>query len=55
MKHKRLLVVFVISMGLFSNFGLCYGAEDDLHVPILSVNRVEANARLGELVTQIEI
>lgn len=55
MKHKRLIFVFVISLVLFSNLSLCYGAEDDLLVPILSVNRVEANVRLGELVTQIEI
>lgn len=54
MKRKTLHVVLVIGLFLFSNFGLCYGAEDDLHVPILSVNRVGVNARLGELVTQIE-
>lgn len=45
MKNKRLLVVFVISLVLLSKINLCYGAEDDLLVPILSVNQVMDTTR----------
>ena len=55
MKKKRLLVIFVVSFILLSNYSLSYGADDDLRLPIFRTNRVGVTTIFGDIVTQIEI